>query len=825
MHIPSPLRAFLTASALCSLARLFGQSGTLDQSFNASDIGFGAGDGVTPQAPGVVVVQPDDKILIGGNFTRFNTVPRHGLVRLLPDGTLDMGFNTGTLITGYVNTLALQPDGKIIAGGNWAEFLLTRFEPNGTVDPSFNIGLGPNGQVEHVVLQPDGKILVQGGFSQFDQTPTPGMVRLNADGSLDPTFTPGVDPAYVTAITLQPDGKILMARSSFFPLPAVVRLNTNGTVDGTFSVGSGPQGSVYDLLVQPDGKILVSGYFNHSVVRLETDGSLDPSFDTGTGGDNGVWRLVLRADGRILCGGGFATFNGVVSGGIIQLQPDGSVDATFQTNGGFGNAPVVTVYDVAVQASGSAIAIGYFGTCAGEVRHRLARIYDNGTLDPLFHRQYGANEVVNDIDVRADGKIMITGVFNAVNGRPRPKVARLFADGTLDPAFQPDTVLYNVEDHDLVIQPDDKVVVLGQRSGPPFVAYMARLNTDGSIDPTFDVGDGFDGHMLDMVLQPDGKFIVGGDATEYDGVPVGRIVRILPDGAIDPSFNTGTGFSGRIYSLALQPDGKVLCGGMFTSFNGAAAFRSARLNSDGSLDATFTSPVSTVVRVVALRPDGRILVAYSNTKLACLTSTGALDPSFNNTQVLPSGYLIDLATLSSGEIALVGNFSTVLGAPRNCIAVLTADGQLSTDFDPGIGFEQSGSDFPASLWCVAAQQNDAILAGGQFTSYNGIGRNRFARINYEFSTGTTPANELHTDLLLWPNPSAQGTVHVRLPETMGGADAIELRIIATDGRVLRTQRTAGSGDRPVEIAGLVPGSYLLQVRAAGTQRHKLFVVE
>ncbi|MBK8340189.1 MAG: hypothetical protein IPK99_09485 [Flavobacteriales bacterium] len=837
MRLFQTLRLIVTATAFCAFARLFAQSGTLDQSFNASDIGFGAGDGFTG-TPQVVLEQPDGKILIGGNFTRFNTVPRQHLIRLNADGTVDLSLNAGTMIAGnYVNTLALQLDGKIIAGGNWQQFI-SRFLPNGQLDPSFDVGVGPNGEVSRIVLQPDGKMLVSGSFSQFDGTFVPGLVRLNADGSVDPTFTAGLNAEYTTTIELQPDGKILLAGSSFFPYPDLVRLNPNGVVDGTFSTGTGPaSGGVYDLLVQPDGKILAAGNFAtfngqavRTVVRLETDGSLDPSFNCGTGGDQGVMRIALRADGRIVCGGMFNTLNGTFSAGLVQLLADGSLDPLFQTSGGFAPISPAAVYDLALKPDGSTIVIGGFGAYAGVARNQLARILDDGSLDPVFHRQHGVEGVVNDIAVRSDGRIMIAGIFLAVNNEARPRVARLFADGTLDPGFVPDSVFSQTSAQRVVIQSDDKVVVLGQQFGTPSVAYLSRLNTDGSVDPTFDTGTGFDHLMQDLVLQPDGKFIVGGDETEYDGVLCGSIVRILPDGAIDPTFNTGSGFDGRVYTLALQADGKIIAGGQFTSFNGTSAFRLARLNTDGTLDPSFTSAVNTEVRAVAMRADGRILVAYGGSlpnKVACLLPTGAFDPTFNNGQVLFTGsnWIWDLAELSSGEIVLGGRFSTVHGEPREGIAVLTTDGYVSTVFDPGAGFTVPNSNTSAVPYCLAIQPDDRILVGGSFTAYDGIGRNRLARINYEFSTGLTAATSSDVQLMVWPVPSSTGTIQVKLPADLGATD---LRITGLDGRTVRTGSIGAlPQDRIVTLstAGLSAGSYLLTLSAGDQQRQRLFLVE
>lgn len=161
------------------------------------------------------------------------------------------------------------------------------------------------------------------------------------------------------------------------------------------------------------------------------------------------------------------------------------------------------------------------------------------------------------------------------------------------------------------------------------------------MDPTFDTGGGFEDVAIDLALQPDGRCIVAGDITEYDGVPCGSIVLVMPDGAIDSTFDTGTGFNGRVYTLDLQADGKAIAGGTFISANTASAFRLARLNTDGSLDASFTSAVNTEVRVAIVRPDGRIRgglwrTAGGQGRLASPPPV-RWTPTFSNATVLTDG--------------------------------------------------------------------------------------------------------------------------------------------------------------------------------------------
>ena len=112
----------------------------------------------------------------------------------------------------------------------------------------------------------------------------------------------------------------------------------------------------------------------------------------------------------------------------------------------------------------------------------------------------------------------------------------------------------------MAIQSDGKILV-----GGTFFTYngvsanrVIRLNSDGSVDNTFVTGTGFNNYVLSIVIQSDGKILVGGGFTAYNGVSANRIIRLNSDGSIDNTFVTGTGFDNYVYSIAIQSDGKIL---------------------------------------------------------------------------------------------------------------------------------------------------------------------------------------------------------------------------------------------------------------------------
>ncbi|MBK6753657.1 MAG: delta-60 repeat domain-containing protein [Flavobacteriales bacterium] len=722
--------------------------GNHDPSFNASDLGYGAGDGpVASSSLFALAIQADGGILVGGSIDRFNNVQRNNLVRLTPDGPVDLAFAPSSL--GEVNDLAVQPDGKILV----ASGLVYRLLPNGTHDPTFSNAVGA--QVRRLQLQPDGRIL-----AILEQAPfNPDLVRLLPNGDPDPSFSFPFSGYPITAMALLPNGQVLAAVDYNGTGSRLLRFNSDGSQDNTFICCPGPDLSgVFQILPQPDGRILVTGQFNtyHGVarpklVRLESNGSVDLSFDAGSIFTGSVFSsMVLRPDGRILCGGSFSVVQGQARPGLVQLLPNGSVDPAFTVGAGFESYTGIVTGPTAMvlDASGRAVCVGGFAFYDSEVRMRLARLLTNGTVDPGFHQQTGVLGSVEDIAVRSDGRILVAGYFSVVNGQPRRGLARLLSDGSLDPAFVVDDngvsrTLKRVKE-----QSTGKVVVMGQADGTASYT-MARINVDGSLDPSFSIGSGFNNVVADIAVQADDKVIAAGSFTSFAGNAVGRIVRLLPNGQFDATFNTGSGFSGQVNCVLVQPDGKVLVGGTFSQFNGSGAIRLIRLNSDGTRDNSFTSAVTSDVRTLALRSDGRILVAHTNlgnaNRLSCLLPTGTLDPTFNNGFAAGGTFINEIAVLGNGGILFTGYFATIGGVPSSGVGVLTPNGQPDPGFTPGQGFTNSSSGLPAVGNCAALQLDGRILVGGQFTAYDGTGRNRIARL---FATNGTSSLLVRPKVLL-----------------------------------------------------------------------------
>lgn len=335
--------------------------------------------------------------------------------------------------------------------------------------------------------------------------------------------------------------------ANFVPRQRIARLNADGTLDSTFSLPSttmGADAAVRAVLVQSDGRLVIGGFFtnvnqvvNSRIARLNQDGRLDSLFNPGSGADNPVYALAetfIGGDRKILVGGSFATLGGTTFHAVGRLNDDGNPDTTFNPGGIGANA---TVFALATQRDGKIIIGGDFTNYNGVAVGHLARLNSNGSLDASFVPA-NANDSVLAVAVQLDGKILIGGAFTNVNGTAMNHIARLNSDGTLDAGFTP-----GVGANDLVsaiaLQSDTRIVLGGQFTQCSGVtrSRVTRLNPDGTMDPRINFGTGADGLVSAIAIQqdaiqgyptnvPDEKIIIGGGFSHYNGRDHLRLARI-----------------------------------------------------------------------------------------------------------------------------------------------------------------------------------------------------------------------------------------------------------------------------------------------------------
>jgi len=344
--------------------------------------------------------------------------------------------------------------------------ILFEKQPAGAADQAYNVNNslstippyiqnpGANGQVNAVVVQPDGNTLIGGSFSAYDSTNSYNIARALANGEPDAAFIRntglGADQ-YINAIAIDANTNIYIGGgfASFNGIQrnGIAHLNFNGTLDNSqFLPGAGANGTVSAIVVQPNGQILIGGSFSqynntnrNCLARLNPDGSVDSTFDPGVGpvdqddaSSTAINSMALQPNGQIVIGGDFTTYGGVSRNFIARLNPDGTLDASFDPGSGANDV----VNGVTVDTNGLIVAVGAFtqlgalGNSAG-----IARLNSDGSLDTTFNVGSGANDIVNAIALDPAGNILIGGTFTSFNQTRRIGIARLNPDGSLDTTF------------------------------------------------------------------------------------------------------------------------------------------------------------------------------------------------------------------------------------------------------------------------------------------------------------------------------------------------------------------------------------------------------
>lgn len=755
--------------------------------------------------PGVSVVsvmaataQPDGRLLIGGSMTKVGTLNAYGALRLNVDGTLDPGFDPGIGITNAsgkgraVHAIALQPDGRILVGGEFLYYNgllrpgLVRLLPDGSVDRGFPGPGNLTDRVQAIALQSDGRILVGGWF-------TGRLVRLWPDGSRDTTFTPVIGWAHVHSVAIQPDGKLVVAGDK-----SVQRLNPDGSVDPTFATGLTASDTIWSVALADDGGLFVGGAFGsiggfsrQGLARLTAEGQVDPGFDAQKGASAAVMAVRGFPGNRVLAVGAFKTYAGAPPRGIALIETNGTMATDFRVGSGALRTLIVgaTLECAATLPDGSLIVGGDFTLFNGLGTTGLVRLVDPVALPSLPRFTSAVTNVTlregDRLNLHAEARGSIPMSYQWLcNGHPLPGRTSfaltldrvgLAASGeyavvisnavgvvtnvvaqvsvlapaptrwTVDPAFAPE-LWQPASVAQLAIQPDGKIVAAGEftQVNGAFRRRLARLNPDGSLDATFDPGEGANGNITALLLQPDGKMVVGGYFQRLGSARRTSVVRLNPNGTVDPTWSMTSDISPE--NLVLQPDGRVIVAGRFTA---AAGTGMIRLNSDGSVDpgfnagtghlysdavlladgsiwgadlfdplivrlhadGTFASsfPLATseYSSILALQPDGQVLVARSG--VTRWTADGAPSPGWQN---LGQPVFVYCVVGQTDGTVLAGGLAYTTGTRRDPLIRLLGDGTIDSGFTPNLG---NPSVSTVQVNAVAPEGPDSILVGGSFT--------------------------------------------------------------------------------------------------------------
>jgi uncharacterized delta-60 repeat protein len=728
-----------------------------------------------------ILLRKDGRMIIHGAFSEVNGTNINGLARLNVDGSLDSSFNAGTVPTFQVLASALQTDSKILLGGSFTNFngvptsRLVRLNDDGSVDAAFNVGGPPFSGVWTLVLQPDGKIVIGGDFTSVNGVPVIGVARLMNDGVLDTNFNASIADIGVHSMALQPDGKILVAT-----LEGVHRLNPDGSFDQAFETASRPPASLAKVLVQGGGKILVAAMDQFSIngkssiiMRLLPDGSLDASFAPFAFGRNA--NMVLDLQERILL------FSIPIGDGIslVRLSTNGIPDASFDLITGL-DYPMVG--GAAVQPDGQLLIAGNFNRIDGVPRTAIARLNPTNSTSVIFlGTQYA---YVHETDTNAQVQIVRhgnlanpatveygtqdgtakdgvqfvgeAGILTFAPGETSKQITiPLIADQLPGPLYSDFTITLtntggdavlnetyaietvSIEDEDVLVELEATNYVVNE-FGPAAIVTVKRtapytfpgdiLLDYSTSDLTAQAGKDYqavsgtlrflgfhldwpgpdelqiavpivdntvvDGNRSFKLMLSNARFANSVRGTVTLGTNRAAEITIIDN---DTAAGPGQGTDGAVLAAARQTDGKILIQGQFNQVNGMLRHKLARLNPDLTLDTNFDAGTAWDFEPVTSLPvsNGKVMLGglfsqvngVSRQCIARLNSDGSVDSSFVAPALIRMAYnpaqILSILDQTNGQYLVAGAFSGFTGAPsRPGLARLNANGSFDGAFQP-----------------------------------------------------------------------------------------------------------------------------------------------
>ena len=804
------------------LARLNGD-GSLDATFDTGTAG------IVVYSVSCLALQPDGKIIVGGSFGTASGSAQ--LVRLNGDGSLDNTFNSSAE---QPHTIAVQADGSIIIGDTLGvfstppELYVARLHPDGSVDPGFQIlidtnpipvtstsALGP--YVDDISLDGTGRLLLGGWFRTVSNVPRSNIARLLNTG-----------PA--TTSLLVSNSTVVWECSGTGPAfsLATFEATTNGCtwahlgagkyVNGRWELAAGPEWS--NATLRALGYIQ-GGVVNGSAWTIESSigpgaVTVPPSNQTRQAGLTAVFEVQVAGTPPFsfqwLKNGQPLSDTGNVSGSqsstlmIANVLHADSASYSVLVSNAFGMIPStmanLTVLDPAissqptnvlvdvgqnallsVQANGTAplafqwtkngsVLVGETSNLLmvsnvqaaeltnfyqvlvrnefGSLTSAVAQILVNAAAVDSFRPQ--PNSTVNVVAAQPDKKILVGGYFSSIGGLPCNLFGRLNADGTLDTSFGAGTNLSGTAVSSIAVFQDGSILAGGNFTTAGGAHCLARFRSDGTEDLSFGasfggVGADVGASVYALAIQDDGKILVGGIFSTLDIWPYTNLARLNAYGSPDPLFKPSP--SAGVLAISLQSDGAILVGGFFRTLAGQPRNFLGRLDRFGNLDTNFAPEPDNTVWTIGVQADGKILVGGAFQTIggvsladlggiARLNSDGSIDPTFNPGANEP---LDSLSIQTDGAILVAGDFTRLGSFSRSGLGRLTADGKIDPTFDPVV------SGWGHSILYTLPASDGATLLGGWFSTVDGQSRPMVARL--QPTSPATSALNLEGSTIKW----------------------------------------------------------------------------
>ena len=419
-----------------------------------------------------------------------------------------------------------------------------------------------------------------------------------------------------------------------------------------------------------------------TIINVETinqpAGTVDKTYNAYF--NNNIYSLALQTNGQLLAAGDFTLADGITRNRIARLNIDGTLDDKFATDVNGADNSVRTVVS---QSDGRVLIGGFFATVNNVNRAAIARLNYDGTLDTVFDPGSGADSPVYAIGeiyvgpvTNTNRRIVVGGSFSKIGGVTSPCIGRFDDDGTVDAGFSTvgaNGTVYAIAVYSTNDVNSGKILVVGDFTQIGGVArrHIARLNMDGTVDATFNPGAGANDSIRAIAIQQDGNIVIGGLFTMVGNSALNHVGRLNPNGLVDPTFNPGPGVNDVVNSLALQEDHKIVVAGFFTQANGLTRNRVTRMNPDGTLDLAinFGTGANDFISSVVIQADERLVVGGGFTQ-------------FNGLSEPHIARLYGLTTPGPGTLTFSAASYQVSESSTNAVITILRDGGTG---DPNIG--------------------------------------------------------------------------------------------------------------------------------------------
>ena len=373
----------------------------------------------------------------------------------------------------------------------------------------------------------------------------------------------GFGGSFTVAVATQTDGKVLVgglftsySGTSSSPVnKKIIRLNSDGSLDTTFNYLGTVRNRAYDVVVQPDSKILIGwgedvATNTNLLTRVNSNGSVDGGFTLLNFPTSGtVIKIKLNSDGSMYVGGDISNVSSLNYNKLLKVNANGTIDSSFNTINNFVSTAGIGVYDIATQSDGTVIAVGNFTTYSGASRNGIVALNPNGTIKSSFNIGTGFRIGASigpayAILMLNDDSMIIGGDFTSYSGVAANRIIKLTSGGTIDTSFNygsgfsgATAPLAPLNVYDIIQDVDGNIIVIGSFTSYKGQNYngIIKLDLSGNIITTFDVGSGFNApsnyRAFRAALTNDSttnnnKIVVVGQFSTYDGCPASLITEI-----------------------------------------------------------------------------------------------------------------------------------------------------------------------------------------------------------------------------------------------------------------------------------------------------------